>query len=127
MRTGAAKGLAVLNKYYLKTDESIMYRCTMSTLHYSSVLTFILMQFGSASSKVQTGIFLGKKWPKEWIKTTKTVLREQWLTDYKSNDSPELMSSQMSSSSNAVCHFQLKHRQSNLGFLDSEREFVLIT
>jgi len=26
----AAKGIAILNKYYAKTDESIMYRCTMS-------------------------------------------------------------------------------------------------
>jgi hypothetical protein len=31
IRGGAAKGLAVLNKYYLKTDESVMYRCAMST------------------------------------------------------------------------------------------------
>ena len=26
----AAKGIAILNKYYAKTDESIMYRCAMS-------------------------------------------------------------------------------------------------
>jgi hypothetical protein len=31
VRAGAAKGLAVLNKYYSKTDESVMYRCAMST------------------------------------------------------------------------------------------------
>lgn len=33
IRAGAAKGLAVLNKYYSKTDESIMYRCAMSMLY----------------------------------------------------------------------------------------------
>ena len=32
---GAAKGLAVLNKYYSKTDESVMYRCAMSTCKQS--------------------------------------------------------------------------------------------
>ena len=31
IRAGAAKGLAVLNKYYSKTDESVMYHCAMST------------------------------------------------------------------------------------------------
>ena len=30
VRAAASKGMAVLNKYYAKTDESIMYRCTMS-------------------------------------------------------------------------------------------------
>lgn len=30
VRAGAAKGLAVLNKYYSKTDESVMYCCAMS-------------------------------------------------------------------------------------------------
>ena len=37
IRAGAAKGLAVLNKYYSKTDESVMYCCAMSA--YNS-LTF---------------------------------------------------------------------------------------
>ena len=30
VRAAAAKGIAILNKYYAKTDESIMYRCAMS-------------------------------------------------------------------------------------------------
>lgn len=30
MRASAAKGIAVLNKYYAKTDESIMYHYAMS-------------------------------------------------------------------------------------------------
>jgi len=37
VRAGAAKGLAVLNKYYSKTDESVMYRCAMSA--YNSHIT----------------------------------------------------------------------------------------
>jgi hypothetical protein len=30
IRASAAKGLAMLNKYYLKTDELVMYCCAMS-------------------------------------------------------------------------------------------------
>ena len=30
VRLGAALGQAVLNKYYARTDDSIMYRCVMS-------------------------------------------------------------------------------------------------
>jgi hypothetical protein len=30
IHAGAAKGLAILNKYYSKTDESVMYRSTVS-------------------------------------------------------------------------------------------------
>jgi len=30
VHAGAAKGLAVLNKYYSKADESVMYHCAMS-------------------------------------------------------------------------------------------------
>ena len=30
VRAAAAKGIAILNKYYAKMDESIMYRCAMS-------------------------------------------------------------------------------------------------
>jgi hypothetical protein len=56
VRTGAAKGLAVLNKYYAKTDESIMYRCAMSTYHSTSFISHILSAFliqpDSASSQI---------------------------------------------------------------------------
>ena len=34
VRAGAIKGLAVLNKYYAKTDESIMYRVAISKLFF---------------------------------------------------------------------------------------------
>ena len=30
VRAATAKGIAILNKYYAKTDKSIMYRCAMS-------------------------------------------------------------------------------------------------
>ena len=38
IKSAAAKGLAVLHKYYSKSDESIMYRCAMSL---SSPLNFL--------------------------------------------------------------------------------------
>ena len=38
VQTGATKGLAVLNKYYAKTDESVMYRCAMSMCYLLSYM-----------------------------------------------------------------------------------------
>lgn len=41
VRAAATKGIAVLNKYYAKTDESIMYRCAMSKSLVSTTLSEI--------------------------------------------------------------------------------------
>src|ERR1700677_818542 len=43
VRAAAAKGLAILNKYYAKTDDSIMYRMVMSML--SSFQTILCLHF----------------------------------------------------------------------------------
>ena len=58
IHAGAAKGLAILNKYYSKTDKSIMYRCTMSMLYHFEffVKHNPLSLCISASSKVQINI-----------------------------------------------------------------------
>ena len=47
--------------------------------------------------KYKLSYFRAKKWPEEWVKAAKTVLREQWLTNYNANNSSE-PSSQSSSS-----------------------------
>lgn len=61
VRSGAMKGLAILNKYYSKTDESIMYRITMSKCH--SILKFLslLIVYFSPQSKIQTDILSVKE------------------------------------------------------------------
>ena len=42
VRAGAMKGLTVLNKYYSKTDESVMYRIAMSEFFVAIQLIFII-------------------------------------------------------------------------------------
>lgn len=66
VRASAAKGLAILNKYYSKTDDSIMYRCAM-ILHPRYKLTY----------------FREAKWPSEWIDAAVSIVREQWEDHYR--------------------------------------------
>lgn len=54
VRVGAKKGLAILNKYYLKTDESIMYRIAMSEYHSSEFSSSSNVVISSSQSEVQT-------------------------------------------------------------------------
>lgn len=50
VRASAAKGLAILNKYYSKTDDSIMYRCAMSESSLPRPLNIFLILVVSPSS-----------------------------------------------------------------------------
>jgi hypothetical protein len=50
VRASAAKGLFVLNKYYSKTDDSIMYRCAMSELSLPVAEPYFLIVVISPSS-----------------------------------------------------------------------------
>jgi len=43
VRAAATKGIAVLNKYYAKTDESIMYRCAMSKSTLIIIINIIVV------------------------------------------------------------------------------------
>jgi hypothetical protein len=93
----------VLNKYYAKMDESIMYRCAMSMYYpiFSSVSNYSNSTWALAvlHPKYKLSYFRTKKWPEEWIETAKEVLREQWLTNYKPGDPLEATSQ----SSSSVC------------------------
>ncbi|KZT31351.1 hypothetical protein SISSUDRAFT_971525, partial [Sistotremastrum suecicum HHB10207 ss-3] len=65
VRHGSANGVEVLNKYYSKTDESVMYRVAM-VLH----------------PKYKLEYFRAKKWKKKWIKQAEAIVREIWKRDY---------------------------------------------
>lgn len=54
IHTGAAKGFAVLNKYYLKTDELVMYCCAMIT--YKWRCCFVLLVKILTSSAFHSGV-----------------------------------------------------------------------
>ncbi|KAF8592424.1 hypothetical protein K439DRAFT_1317722, partial [Ramaria rubella] len=66
MRSAAAKGREILNKYYSLTDDSIVYRISM-ILH----------------PRYKTLYFQCQKCPDSWIDTATKLLREQWDRHYK--------------------------------------------
>jgi hypothetical protein len=82
VRASAAKGLSVLNKYYSKTDESIMYRCAMSEF-LSSIACLILILCQVFHPRYKLTYFREAKWPSEWIDTAVSIVREQWEEHYK--------------------------------------------
>jgi hypothetical protein len=100
---GAAKGLVVLNKYYSKTNESIMYRCAMSIFCYcfrfcmSSNLNFIVLH-----PMYKLTYLRSKKWPEKWVDAARLVLQEQWTTYYKPSNSEEPGSQSLASNSELV-------------------------
>jgi hypothetical protein len=95
IKSAAAKGLAILHKYYSKTDESIMYRCAMSLLKISIIVPQ-LMVFIVLHPRFKLSYFRHEKWPQSWISTAEDVLRDLWTRHYKPKD-------QDSSSSATVC------------------------
>ena len=87
VQTAALKGLAILNKYYSKTDESIMYRITMSKCHPISQISPLIILTLVLNPKYKLTYFRAKKWPQDWIDAALTVLRDHWTTYYKPSGS----------------------------------------
>ncbi|KAJ3549237.1 hypothetical protein NM688_g5201 [Phlebia brevispora] len=69
VRSAAARGHCMLNKYYSKMNDSIMYHCAMM-LHLSYKLEY----------------FRQHEWLPEWIRTAEDILRDQWAIYYKPDD-----------------------------------------
>jgi hypothetical protein len=83
VRAGALKGLAILNKYYSKTDDSIMYRIAMSMFLTKQHLLSNLISLLVLNPKYKLSYFRAKDWEEEWIDAALKVLRDQWMTYYK--------------------------------------------
>ncbi|KAI0058384.1 hypothetical protein BV25DRAFT_1810894, partial [Artomyces pyxidatus] len=66
VRVGAKRGREILNKYYSKTDDSIMYRGAM-LLHPRYKKTY----------------FIRHGWPAEWVETAVEVITTHWERFYK--------------------------------------------
>lgn len=87
VRVAAARGLSVLNKYYSRTDESIMYRCAMRTLAlFFSLIFYVSDMFSVLHPKHKSRYFRQQKWEEEWILVAESVLRTLWETYYKPKD-----------------------------------------
>ncbi len=80
VRVAASYGQAILNKYYEKTDDSVMYRCAIRTHlitdHMVSQLTHLRLLV--LHPKHKTSYFKRQKWPQLWIDTALDVLRDEW-------------------------------------------------
>ncbi|EAU89851.2 hypothetical protein CC1G_07003 [Coprinopsis cinerea okayama7 len=85
VRHAALRGLKMLNKYYSKTDKSIVYRIAM-ILHPG----------------YKTNYFMTAKWEPEWIVAAKAIARDEWVTYYKSAITPASSTSTPVSSSSAT-------------------------
>ncbi len=59
VRSAALRGHAILNKYYEKTDESLVYRISMAL-----------------DPRFKLRYFIDQEWPKEWISTVKEIIRK---------------------------------------------------
>ncbi|KAI0682481.1 hypothetical protein C8T65DRAFT_596720, partial [Cerioporus squamosus] len=84
VRAAASLGRAVLNKYYAKTDDSIMYRCTICEYTYTSCSASLephahmLPPLSVLHPRHKTAYFQRQKWPQSWIDTAINLLRNEW-------------------------------------------------
>ncbi|KAJ3511231.1 hypothetical protein NMY22_g15715 [Coprinellus aureogranulatus] len=93
VRHAAMRGLKMLNKYYGRTDDSIVYRIAMM-LH----------------PRYKTQYFVKAGWDASWIEEAKTIIRNEWRDHYKPSadipaPSPESDGSRSDHFTQARAHF----------------------
>jgi hypothetical protein len=81
VRHAAARGFTIINKYYSKTDESIMCHAAMSEycislMIYHSFYSIVM------HPKYKCQYFKDQHWPEEWINTAKALMREHYNKFY---------------------------------------------
>lgn len=88
VRAAAARGRLILDKYYAKTDDSIMYRMAMSEcgpfLHFL-LLTHIHVVL---HPQYKTAYFEDEGWEREWIDEATDIITQQWDKYYKDTSEP---------------------------------------
>lgn len=67
VRSAAVRGLTILNKYYQKSDESLVYRIAMAL-----------------DPRLKLQYFVDQEWPADWINTVKNITRRVYNEDYTS-------------------------------------------
>ncbi|KAF8578547.1 hypothetical protein K439DRAFT_1304552, partial [Ramaria rubella] len=66
IRSAAAQGCEIINKYYSLTDDSIVYRITMVLY-----------------PRYKTIYFQHQKWPDSWVDTAVSLVCKEWEKNYK--------------------------------------------
>lgn len=83
--SAAARGVAILNKYYAKTDESIVYRVAMGmscSIGESVRFTDCSSIYTALDPRFKVRYFHDEEWLEEWINTAKNITREVYNDDY---------------------------------------------
>ncbi len=84
VHVGVSHRLAIIDKYYSKTNESTMWKTAMSKF----VLLLFSSRFLTVSSSVlhpryKLNYFRNQNWLPEWIKTAKQSAQDTWKLYYK--------------------------------------------
>ncbi|KAL0566666.1 hypothetical protein V5O48_015338 [Marasmius crinis-equi] len=88
IRYGAAKALGLLDKYYAKTDDSIMPQVAMSKCLVSIYLLDGLADVQRVlHPQEKMSYFEGQKWPDDWKNAARTAVAQLWETHYKPKNS----------------------------------------
>jgi hypothetical protein len=76
----ALQGYLMLNKYYMLTDDSIVYQVAMSVFFnlFLSSFTYIQPPFTVLHPRYKTTYLSHAKWPEQWIEDAKEVACEAW-------------------------------------------------
>ena len=85
IRHGAQNAIAVLDKYYARTDDSVMYQAAMSE-HEFSFRPSLHLPIDNCSvlhPKHKLEYFRNKKWEQDWIDTAINFMWKIWIEEYK--------------------------------------------
>ena len=83
IRHGAQNAIVVLNKYYARTDDSVMYWAAMSEHSLLFVLMLPIDNHSVLHLKHKLEYFCNKKWEHEWIDTAVDFTWKIWIEEYK--------------------------------------------
>jgi hypothetical protein len=85
VRSAAIRGLAILNKYYQKSDESFVYRIAIGNLSfYQHVVPGAsnINLLKALDPRYKLRYFTNQEWPDSWINAVKTITRLVYNEDY---------------------------------------------
>ena len=85
VRMAALAGIGMLDKYYSKTDDSIMYRVAMRTFSFICMGTLITVPDHCSVMHPSYGLsyFEEMEWPKDWKDNAVALARAQWVDNYR--------------------------------------------
>ena len=84
LRVAAARGSMVLNKYYSKTDDSVVFRIAMSKCFFNlKILNLICTRIVVLHPSYKLEYFRTQRWEPEWISMAERIIREEWNEGYK--------------------------------------------